>query len=178
MSKNVCFEEGKPCPVKIQGYGGGLSFSETGDMLLLGAFPNPAEEQVKAWQGKWRAKLVAESEFPAIPIFAVGSEDWILEAPCNPADQEKESPGFAEALYAKDDYEMAAVLVDSTTGIVRKIARVPLAEMFIERLVLSWNPYRHPSDQYTKSFSKEEFSARVGEIFKTRSSRQLWNASW
>ncbi|MBI5428442.1 MAG: hypothetical protein HZA02_09225 [Nitrospinae bacterium] len=178
MNQTIGFEEGKPCPVKIQGYGGGLSFSANGDMLLIGAFPGPTDEQIKAWGGKWRAKLATESEFPAIPIFAVGSENWIVEAPCNPADQEREAPGFAEALYAKDEYEMTAILVDSTTGIVRKIAAVPLNEMFIERLVLSWNPFRHPADQYTKSFAAREFTGKIGEIFKTRTARQLWDSSW
>lgn len=178
MSQTISFEEGKPCPVKIQGHGGGLSFSPNGDMLLLGTFPNINEEQIAAWSGKWRAKLISEPEFPAIPVFAVGSEKWILEAPCNPADQEKESPGFSEALYAKDDYMMAAVLVDTDTGIVRKIAHVPLEEMFIERLMLSWNPYRFPANQYNKSFNGQEFGVRVADIFKTRTSQQLWTSSW
>ncbi len=178
MEKTVSFEEGQPCPVKIQGYGGGLSFSPNGDMLLVGAFPNIKEDQIKAWDGKWRAKLISESEFPAIPIFAVGSEKWILEAPCNPAEQEKESPGFVEALYAKDDYVMAAILVDSMTGLVVKIAHVPLDEMFIERLMLSWNPFRFPANHYNKSFNDEEFTTRVASIFKVRTSQQLWTSSW
>ena len=178
MSQTICFEEGKPCPVKIQGHGGGLSFSPNGDMLLLGAFPNVKEEQIVAWGGKWRAKLIMEPEFPAIPVFAVGGEKWILETPCNPADQEKESPGFSEVLYAKDDYLMAAVLVDSGTEIVHKITHVPLDEIFIERLLLSWNPYRFPANQYNKSFSPQEFAARVEAIFKARTSLQIWTSSW
>lgn len=178
MSQTICFEESKPCPVKIQGHGGGLSFSPNGDMLLLGAFPHVREEQIVAWCGKWRAKLIMESEFPAIPVFAIGGEKWILEAPCNPADQEAESPGFGEALYAKDDYTMVSVLVDSETGIICKIAYVPMEEIFIERLMLSWNPYRFPSNQYNKSYNSKEFTTRVTEIFKTRTSQQLWTSSW
>lgn len=172
------FEEGQPCPVKVQGTGGGLSFSPNGDMLLLGAIPSPAQAQIEAWGGKWRAKLYTENEFPAIPIFAVGSEDWILEAPCNPATQEKESPGFCEALYAKEEPEMAAILVDSDTNLVKKIKRVPLDEMFVERLVLSWNPFRFEANDYNKSFSEAEFAQRVREIFKMRSSKDLWMTSW
>ena len=178
MNKEICFEEGKPCPVNIQGYGGGLSFSPNGDMLLIGAFPNVKNEQITAWGGKWRAKLIVEAEFPSIPIFAIGDEKWILEAPCNPADQEKESPGFSEALYSKDDYTMVAVLVDSVTEIVHKITYVPLDEVFIERLMLSWNPYRYHSNQYNKSYSNREFTARIADIFKVRSSQQLWTSSW
>ena len=48
------------------------------------------QEKIDAWEGKWRTKLFIESEFPAIPLFAIGSENWILEAPCNPTQQEKE----------------------------------------------------------------------------------------
>jgi hypothetical protein len=147
-------------------------------MLLIGSFPNPTDEQIEAWDGKWRAKLITENEFPAIPIFAIGSEDWILEAPCNPADNEKEAPGFCEALYAKDDVAMAAVLVDSETGIIRKISHVPLDEMFIERLVLSWNPFRFPANDYNKSFTAQEFGERVASIFKMRTSKELWMTSW
>lgn len=175
---NVTFEVGKPCPVKVEGYGGGLSFSPNGDMLLIGAIPGPTEAQLEAWDGKWRAKLVDESGFPSIPIFAIGSEDWILEAPCNPLQMEQEAPGFCEALYAKDEYDMAAVLVDSDTGLILKINHVDLDEMFIERLVLSWNPYRHESNEYNKSFKPEEFAKRVGEIFKMRPSKELWMTSW
>jgi len=174
---NMVFEEGKPCPVKVEGGGGGLSFSPNGDMLLVGAFPNPTEAQVESWGGAWRAKLFSEAEFPAIPIFAIGGEEWFLETPCNPAQQEKESPGFAEALYRKEDVRMAAILVDSETGIVRKIAHVPLDEMFIERLVVSWNPFRH-GDRYNKTFTAEEFAAKVQEIFRMRRSRELWMSSW
>jgi len=91
MSQTISFEEGKPCPLPIEGHGGGLSFSPNGDMLLVASLPHPSEAQIKAFSGKWRAKLIAESEFPSIPIFAVGSEDWLLETPCNPAQQEKEA---------------------------------------------------------------------------------------
>jgi hypothetical protein len=173
----ITFEEGKPCPVKISGHGGGLSFSPNGDMLLVGAIASPTPEQIRAWQGKWRAKLFNDSEFPAIPMFGIGGEEWILEAPCNPAQQEKEAPGFCEALYAKDAPEMVAVLVDSDTNEIRKITRVALDEMFIERLVVSWNPYRH-GDQYTKTFSDQQFSSRVQGIFKIRSPKQMWTTSW
>ena len=103
MDQSISFEEGKPCPLPIEGHGGGLSFSPNGDMLLVASLSHPSEAQIKAFSGKWRAKLIAESEFPSIPIFAVGSEDWLLETPCNPAQQEKEAPGFVEALYAKED---------------------------------------------------------------------------
>lgn len=174
----IRFEEGKPCPVTVQGTGGGLSISASGDMLLIGSFPNPTDKQIEAWGGKWRAKLITESEFPAIPIFAIGSEEWILEAPCNPADNEKEAPGFCEALYAKDDVTMAAVLVDSETGIIRKITQVPLDELFIERLVLSWNPFRFEANDYNKSFTTQQFAERVAGIFKMRTSRELWMTSW
>jgi len=175
---NARFEEGQPCPVKVMGGGGGLSASPSGDLLLIGAFPSPSQAQVEAWGGKWRAKLVTESEFPAIPIFAVGNEDWILEAPSNPSTLEMESPGFCEALYAKDHPEMVAILVDSDTNCVKKIKRVVLDEMFVERMVLSWNPFRHKGDQYSKSFTDSEFAQRIQEIFKLRTSRQLWTTSW
>lgn len=174
----VSFEEGKPCPVTVEGTGGGLSFSPSGDMLLIGSIPSPSEDDINAWGGKWRAKLVAESEFPSIPIFAIGSEDWILEAPCNPRQQEIEAPGFCEALFAKEDCRMVAILVDSDTGITKKITNVELDEMFIERLVISWNPFRHESNEYNKTFSEKEFSGRVSELFKMKSSEELWTTSW
>ena len=117
---NIAFEEGKECPVTVEGTGGGLSISPNGDMLLVGSIPSPSNQQVEAWGGKWRAKLISESEFPSIPIFAIGSEDWILETPCNPYQMEQEAPGFCEALYAKDECSMAAILVDSDTGIIKK----------------------------------------------------------
>lgn len=176
--QSVAFEEGKECPIKVEGTGGGLSFSPTGDMLLIGSVPSPSNQQIEAWGGKWRAKLVAESEFPSIPIFAVGSEDWILEAPCNPSQMEKEAPGFCEALFAKEECSMVAILVDSNTGTIRKITHVELDEMFIERLVISWNPYRHESNEYNKTFKPEEFAQRVGEIFRVRPSKELWMTSW
>ena len=174
---SIRFEEGQPCPVKIEGSGGGLSFSPNGDMLLLGAVSNPTDQQVEAWGGQWRAKLISEAEFPSIPIFSIGSEDWILEAPCNPAQQNQETPDFLEALYAKDEVRMGAILVDSDTDLIRKISTVELDEMFVERLVLSWNPFR-TQDQYNKSFSPEQFSQRVQDIFKTKSSKELWMTSW
>lgn len=176
--KNIAFEEGQTCPINVEGTGGGLSISPNGDLLLMGAVPSPSNQQIEAWGGKWRAKLVTESEFPSIPIFAVGSEDWILEAPCNPAQMEKEAPGFSEALYAKEECTMAAILVDSDTGIIRKITHVPLDEMFVERLVLSWNPFRFEADDYNKSFTQEEFSKRVGEVFRMKPSKELWVTSW
>ena len=120
-------------------------------MLLIGMFPSPSEAQVAAWGGKWRAKLFTESEFPAIPIFAVGNESWILEAPCNPSQLEKEAPGFCEAFYSKDDPSMVAVLVDSDTGVIRKIRSVTLDELFVERLVLSWNPFGRPNPRWSRN---------------------------
>ena len=174
----IAFEVGKECPVTVEGTGGGLSISPSGDMLLVGSIPSPSDQQVDAWGGKWRAKLITESEFPSIPIFAIGSEDWILETPCNPSQMEIEAPGFCEALYAKDECIMAAILVDSDTGIIRKITHVPLDEMFIERLVLSWNPLRYEANDYNKSFSPEEFSKKIEEIFSARTSKDLWTTSW
>ena len=174
----IQFEEGKPCPIQIAGTGGGLSFSPTGDMLLIGSVVGPTPEQIEAWSGKWRAKLFTDSEFPAIPLFAVGSEEWILEAPCNPTQQEKETPGYCETLYAKDDYEMGAILVDSATGIIKKITRVKLDDMFIERMVMSWNPFRGSGDQYTKSYDQDTFNQKVAELFKMKSSKQMWMSSW
>lgn len=178
MKETIRFEEGQPCPVSVSGTGGGLSFSPNGDMLLIGMFPSPSEAQVAAWGGKWRAKLFTESEFPAIPIFAVGNESWILEAPCNPSQLEREAPGFCEAFYSKDDPSMVAVLVDSDTGVIRKIRSVTLDELFVERLVLSWNPFRGPANEYNKAFSEEEFAGRIAEIFKTKSQREIWETSW
>ncbi len=175
--ETIQFEEGKPCPVKIEGHGGGLSISPNGDMLLLAAIPSPTEQKIQSWGGKWRAKLVAESEFPSIPIFAIDGDDWILEAPCNPKQLEEEAPGYLEALYAKEEVKMAAMLVDSDANIIKKIAYVPLDEMFIERLVMSWNPFK-VGDQYNKIFTPEEFASKVGEIFKMRNSKLLWTSSW
>ena len=176
MEQTLRFEEGQPCPIKIQGTGGGISFSPNGDMLLIGRFPSPSEAQIKAWEGKWQARLVTESDFPSIPIFAIGSEDWIIETPCNPAQQEEETPGFCEALYSKDDFEMVAVLVCSETGIIMKIAHVPLDEMFIERMIMSWNPFRK-GDQYNQVLTEKRFVEKINEIFKMRSSKQLWTSS-
>ncbi len=68
--------------------------------------------------------------------------------------------------------------MDSDTGIIRKITHVPLDEMFIERLVLSWNPFRYESNDYNKSFNPEQFTKRVGEIFKMKPSKELWVTSW
>jgi len=73
---------------------------------------------------------------------------------------------------------MAAILVDSDTGIIRKITQVPLDDMFVERLVLSWNPFRFEADDYNKSYTPEEFSKRVGEVFRMRPSKELWMTSW
>ena len=177
-STTARFEEGQPCPVQVMGTGGGLSFSPAGDMLLLGAVSSPSAKQIELWSGKWRAKLISESEFPSIPIFAIGGEDWIMEAPCNPSVQEKESPGFCEALFSREEAVMVAILVDSDTNIVKKIVQVPLDELFIERMVLSWNPFRFEANDYNKSFSQEEFSERVGDLFKMKSSNELWMTSW
>ena len=173
MEETMRFEEGQPCPVTIEGTGGGLSFSPDGEMLLVGMFPDPSEKQITAWGGEWGAKLITESEFPAIPIFAVGSDDWILETPCNPSQQEKETPGFCEALFAKDEYNMTAVLVCSETGIIKRINHVVLDEMFIERMVMSWNPFRQ-EDKYNKTFDEHSFVEKVNEIFKMRSGKRLW----
>ena len=178
MEETIRFEEGQPCPVQIEGDGGGLSFSPNGDMLLIGRFPNPSKAQIEAWTGKWRAKLCTESEFPSIPIFAVGSEDWILETPCNPTQQEIEAPGFCEVLYSKESYSMAAVLVDSISNTIIKISTVTLDEMFIERMVMSWNPFRGPADEYNKTFTNVQFGQRVSEIFKTRTQKDIWMSSW
>ena len=73
----ISFVEGQPCPLPIAGHGGGLSFSPNGDMLLLAAISNPSAAQIKAWTGKWQAKLIAESEFPSIPIFAIRQSAWL-----------------------------------------------------------------------------------------------------
>ena len=174
----IQFEEGKECPVQIAGTGGGLSFSPTGDMLFMANVEDLDQKKVDAWDGKWRTKLFIEPEFPAIPLFAIGSEDWILEAPCNPTQQETETPGYCEALYSKDSYEMGAILVDSATHIIKKIKRVDIDEMFIERMVMSWNPFRGKGDQYTKSFSDETFNQKVAEIFKMKSTKEMWTTSW
>ena len=178
MDQTISFEEGKLCPLPIEGHGGGLSFSPNGDMLLVASVANPSEAQIKAFSGKWRAKLITESEFPSIPIFAIDSEDWLLETPCNPAQQEKEAPGFIEALYAKEDDDMVAILVDSESGIIQKITHVELEEMFIERLAMSWNPYKTSGDEYTKTFTNESFISKINEIFKMKSSQELWRTSW
>ncbi len=169
MDQTVNFEEGQICPLPIEGHGGGLSFSPSGDMLLVASLPHPSEAQIKAFSGKWRVKLIAESEFPSIPIFAIGNEDWLLETPCNPAQQEKESPGFIEALYAKEDHSMVAVLVDSETKIIQKIIHIPLEEMFI---------YKTAGDKYTTTFTAESFITKINEIFKMKSSEELWRTSW
>jgi hypothetical protein len=85
-----------------------------------------------------------------------------------------EAPGFIEALYAKEDYNMVAILVDSDT----KIIHVPLEELFIERLAMSWNPYKTSGDEYTKTFTSESFHSKISEIFKMKSSQELWRTSW
>ena len=174
----IQFEEGKNCPVQISGTGGGLSFSPSGDMLFIANIENVDQQKIDAWAGKWRIKLYIESEFPAIPLFAIGSEDWILEAPSNPSQQEKETPGYCEAIYAKDEYEMGAILVDSTTHIIKKVKRVEIDEMVIERMVMSWNPFRGKGDQYTKTFDNEMFNQKVADIFKMKSTKQMWTTSW
>ena len=174
----IQFEEGKECPVQIAGTGGGLSFSPSGDMLFIGNVENINQEHIDAWNGKWRTKLFTDSEFPAIPLFAIGSENWILEAPCNPTQQENETPGYCEALFAKDDYEMGAILVDSNSHIIKKITRVKMEELLIERMVMSWNPFRGKSDQYTKTFDQNTFNQRVAELFKMKSTKQMWMDSW
>tara|TARA_Y100001960_G_scaffold300961_1_gene350538 strand:- start:147 stop:707 length:561 start_codon:yes stop_codon:yes gene_type:complete len=184
QDEEIRFEEGQSCPVKIQGGGGGLSFSPNGDMLLIGAIPNPTVDQTNKWSQKWRAKLVDESEFPSIPIFAIGdAEDWFLETPCNPGAIEREAPGFCEALFAKDEYQMVAVLVDSNTNIINKIHHVELDDLFVERLVLAWNPYRYSTTpgapaEYSRAFTDQEFGERIHKIFKMKTSEELWRTSW
>ena len=174
----IQFEEGQECPVQIAGTGGGLSFSPSGDMLFMANVENIHQEQIDAWEGKWRTKLFVESEFPAIPLFAIGSENWILEAPCNPTLQENETPGYCEALFAKETYEMGAILVEATTHIIKKITRIELDEMFIERMVMSWNPFRGYGDKYTKTFNQDSFNKKVAEVFKSKSTKEMWVASW
>ena len=174
----IQFEEGQECPVQIAGTGGGLSFSPSGDMLFMANVENISLDQISAWGGKWRTKLFVESEFPAIPLFAIGSENWILEAPCNPTQQENETPGYCEALFAKESYEMGAILVEAKTHIIKKITRIELDEMFIERMVMSWNPFRGSGDKYTTSFNQSTFNTKVAEIFKMKSTKEMWVASW
>ena len=144
MDQTISFEEGKICPLPIEGHGGGLSFSPNGDMLLVASLPHPSEAQIKAFSGKWRAKLIVESEFPSIPIFAIGSEDWLLETPCNPSQQEIEAPGFIEALYSKEDYNMVAVLVDSETKIIQKITHVTLGKCLLRGWLCLGIPIKPP----------------------------------
>ncbi len=57
----IQFEEGKECPIQINGMGGGLSFSPSGDMLFIANVDNLGQEQIDAWGGKWRTKLFTES---------------------------------------------------------------------------------------------------------------------
>jgi hypothetical protein len=73
---------------------------------------------------------------------------------------------------------MVAILVDSETNIIQKITHVPLEEMFIERMVMSWNPYKTAGDEYTKTFTNESFITKINEIFKMKSSKELWRTSW
>ena len=174
----IQFEEGTECPVQIAGTGGGLSFSPSGDMLFMANVENISLDQISAWGGKWRTKLYVESEFPAIPLFAIGSESWILEAPCNPTQQENETPGYCEALFAKESYEMGAILVEASTHIIKKITRIELDEMFVERMVMSWNPFRGSGDKYTKSFDQSTFNNKVAEVFKMKSTKEMWVSSW
>ena len=73
---------------------------------------------------------------------------------------------------------MVAVLVDLETTLIKKITQVSLDEMFIERLVMGWNPYRHAGDQYNKSYDDEAFAKRIQEIYNHDTSRELWMKSW
>jgi hypothetical protein len=73
---------------------------------------------------------------------------------------------------------MVAILVDSETSIIKKITHVSLEEMFIERLALSWNPYRTTGDEYTKTYTDKNFTEKINEIFKMKSSKDLWRTSW
>jgi len=81
-------------------------------------------------------------------------------------------------LYNKEDYNMVAILTDLDTNIIKKITYVELDEMFIERMVLSWNPYKTKGDEYTKTYSDENFVTKINEIFKMKSSQELWRTSW
>ena len=73
---------------------------------------------------------------------------------------------------------MVAILTDLDTNIIKKITHVELDEMFIERMVLSWNPYKTKGDEYTKTYSDESFVTKINEIFKMKSSQELWRTSW
>jgi hypothetical protein len=73
---------------------------------------------------------------------------------------------------------MGAILVDAVTHVIKKIKRVELEEMFVERMVMSWNPFRGTGDQYTKSFDDETFNKKVSEIFKMKSTKEMWTSSW
>jgi hypothetical protein len=73
---------------------------------------------------------------------------------------------------------MVAILTDLDTNIIKKITHVSLDEMFIERMVLSWNPYKTKGDEYTKTYSDEHFVTKINEIFKMKSSQELWRTSW
>ena len=85
---------------------------------------------------------------------------------------------MCEALYNKEDHNMVAILTDLDTNIIKKITHVELDEMFIERMVLSWNPYKTKGDEYTKTYSDENFVTKINEIFKMKSSQELWRTSW
>ena len=77
-----------------------------------------------------------------------------------------------------------ASTVDSLTPSAASVARIArrfeltLDEMFIERMVLSWNPYKTKGDEYTKTYSDESFVTKINEIFKMKSSQELWRTSW
>ena len=73
---------------------------------------------------------------------------------------------------------MGAILVDSGSHVIKKITRVKMDELLIERMVMSWNPFRGTSDQYTKSFDDETFNKKVAEIFKMKSTKEMWTTSW
>ena len=63
IDQTVSFQEGQPCPLPIEGHGGGLSFSSNGEMLLIASVSHPSESQIKAFDGDWKAKLVADQNF-------------------------------------------------------------------------------------------------------------------
>ena len=73
---------------------------------------------------------------------------------------------------------MGAILVDSNTHIIKRVTRVEMDELLIERMVMSWNPFRGAGDQYTKSFNQETFNKRINELFKMKSTKQMWIDSW
>ena len=77
-----------------------------------------------------------------------------------------------------NEMEQGAILVDADTHIIKKINHVALDELIIERMVMSWNPFRGKADQYTKTFDQETFNQKIIELFKMKSTKQMWMDSW